>query len=202
MAHAVPKNNHEIGGVTPLKKPISVESTFGLVNKDGDAVLQPGARALGQLSAAEAASSALDGTSTDEQAFDVSASIPANHLTPGSRVRILALIHIEGLNGTPNYTSKLKVGGNAVSTQAAYTSGVDDYILHELECTVMTAGASGTINGFTQVRTTGETVADVGPINGGSVDTTAAVAVTVTGQWGTGHASNVAKLVYLTVDYN
>ena len=148
--------------------------------------------------------SALAGaSSTAEVAFDRTIVIPANALQAGDIVRIRAQGIVVAQNGTPALTVRLRIGGNDIATSPAIAVSAADVFNIDSVVTIRTDGAAGTLvaSSLGQGPDAPATITAWGDIlaSTGSFNTTAAVTVDATVQFGAGHASNTVRLDTLAV---
>lgn len=125
-----------------------------------------------------------------------STTIPANSLKVGQTITI-RILGVQRTSGTPTFRVKVKLGGTTIldsGAQAQVSSAAADRVAY-ISCTltVISTGASGTVIGQGQ-HIWGPSTASVGSLVTASaitVDTTAALAIDVTGQYGTASTNNL-----------
>ena len=140
---------------------------------------------LSRLSAAGTAH-----TNSTDEAVLASATIPANFLQAGQRVRVRGLVRTTAQNSTDTLTVTLRCGTSALSGTAVFASSaidqvVDDVFVFDVELSVRTGGSSGVLvaNGFAMGPDASGTAAQgVGKVLT-SVDLTSALYLSVTGDW-------------------
>jgi hypothetical protein len=126
-----------------------------------------------------AASTAITGETEAETAFDVSYSLPANSLTTGAVLRVVAQGIHTATTGAETHTMALKIGNNTIASKAGIDPANNDLWRFEAEIVCRTAGASGTIvaTGTVTVGASG-TANPVGFLLGSTVvDTTQAMTI-------------------------
>lgn len=136
-------------------------------------------------------------TGTAESVFsNGSWSIGANRLVAGSVIEFEAVVRVTGQNGSDTQTFAVRlggVGGTVICSSGALDIGNGESVLLRGKITVRTAGASGTLVADTEV---GASIAGIG--NGllvsTAVDTTATLAIVVTGDASDANAANTAVL--------
>jgi len=160
-----------------------------------------------------AVTAASGDASTDETAYDVSYTIPADTLAAGDTVRVQGAITVTGSHTTAgNITVKVKLDGQIIFSSGTLT--MDDAVggagdASEFVSWDMTVGIRSTTAGLV----TGEGKHDVGDSQAvtllgsassslSSIDTTGTMAVTVTVQYGTENAANTSTLKQLAVYRN
>ncbi len=161
------------------------------------------ARATVTISASTTETTMLSGTASG------AASIPANILIDGSRIRIKLGGTISSAAVAGNITIRGKVGGTTVcaSTAAAITNNLAGRRwFAEIELVVRTSGASGTITGGGQfvpmVTATTNNFYGLPPSGAPTVaiDTTVINAVDATFQWGTNSGSNILNVEHAEIE--
>lgn len=154
----------------------------------------------GRVSAAVANSTTISGGSGD-QAFDVTASITANVLATGSKLRARAVIKAVAQNSTDTFQGKLRLGGTALVATAAIDIAANDRAVLMLEATVRAepGAAIATIYSGTGAWTTGGAAISVG---GGTTNlaTNGAITVDVTIAYGSTNSGNQSLLEALDVE--
>lgn len=150
------------------------------------------------LGAITSSSSTITDTAT-ETAFDQTLSIAANTLSAGSVIRILAKVSVPSGNGTNTLTLRLKIGSQVLALTGAIdvTDGGGDVGVLQAELTVRSIGSSGV---FTAAGSAGLGVPSTATMRVGGVastftlNTTAALTLSVTAQWSAASTSNQAVL--------
>jgi len=154
------------------------------------------------LLSANTAVSGNIGNTTDETAFNRTFTIPADALRAGDQIRIRAVAFVVSVNGTPNLTTKLKLGATALLDTGAVAVLGNGVVLIETVVSIRTVGAAGTLVATGQwnagVAGTATTRAQI--LGSTAVDTTAAQLVSVTATWSAAHLSNVVRLEVLSVE--
>lgn len=147
-----------------------------------------------------AASAAVTNT-TDETAFDKSVTIPANSLKAGDVLVIRAQAIATATNSTDTLTLKLKIGSTVIIATAAVDVANGDVGYVDCILIVRTIGATGTIvaSGVQGLGVPGTVTAKPFLLASSVVDTTAALAITVTATWSVANAGNSCRLDCLTV---
>lgn len=166
-----------------------------------DGVASGTARVVGgRHSAATADSTTISGGAGD-QAFDVTASIPANTLKAGSKLRVRAVVKAVAQNGADTFQAKLRVGGTALVASGAVDIAANDRCIVELEVTTRAApgAAIASIYSGRAVWTTAGT-ADSPGAGTTNLATNGALTVDVTIAYGTASAGNQALLEALDVE--
>lgn len=180
----------------------------------------PNSPYVGMLQVLNTAGAAI-ANSAVETALVPSYQFPANSLTTGMRFRIKA----EGKysnTGTPNLSFGLRMGTNGSSgtvgsdtqicstaANATVTTVTNQLWLAELDLTVLTVGASGTIMGtgralvFSTATASGNWAiagsAGTAPVVA-TINTTQANYLTLTGLWGTANASNTIQALGFSLE--
>jgi len=133
-----------------------------------------------------------------------SLTIPANSLKIGTSIRITAKGTI-GDTGTPTFRLRIKLGATAYIDTGAVTFGAfvgrHGWTLNA-EITIRTIGAGGTAigNGIMMVSTVGNPDLDSVNEATSAINTTGALALDVTAQWGTANALNSVICTNLDVE--
>lgn len=141
---------------------------------------------------------------TVETAFDQTVSIPANLLSAGAVLRIAAKVNVTTGNSTDTLTLKIKIGTQAVATTPAVdvTNGGGDLGVLQSVVTVRSIGASGVLTALSSsgLGVPGTATVRVDGVAGTfSLDTTAAITVSVTATWSAASTSDVCQLEELVV---
>lgn len=144
--------------------------------------------------------------STTETALG-SATIPANSLKPGDRIKIRYQGIATVTNSTDTLAVKLYIGGlsgTALIAEAATDVADNNVFTGEYELVVRTVGASGTIVGvgvYKSIPAAEGTMTSKDDILASTaIDTTAAQVVSVSGTWSVASASNSVRLDILNVE--
>jgi len=167
-----------------------------------EAIVTAAGQTYGLIYVNTAASSAVTNTTT-ETAFDVSASLPANTLKAGDVLRIKFQGIATATNSTDTLAINLKVGSVTVLALAAVDVANSDIFEGEMDVVVRTIGAPGTIVAHGQAPVIGAAgTATCRPrfLASSTLDTTAAVAITVTATWSVANAGNSCRLDILSVE--
>ncbi len=149
-----------------------------------------------------AASSALTASSTETTFSTGTVTLPANNLGAGSVIRFRAQVIATATNSTDTLTVKVKIGSTVIATTGAVDVANNDIAYIEGCLIVRTAGASGTAvaTGVVGLGAEGTVTAKPFKLASTTLDTTAAQAVTVSGQWSTTSGSNSCRLDVFTVE--
>lgn len=155
----------------------------------------------GKVYEAVAASAAVTNTTT-ETAFDKSYTIPANTLKAGDVIKIRAQVIATATNSTDTLTIKAKAGSTVLAATAAVDVADNDIAVIDIYVVFRTVGASGTMVafGFVSLGVAGTATARPVSLASTSVDTTAAIALTVTATWSVADAGNSCRLDGLHVE--
>lgn len=149
-------------------------------------------------------SSAIITNTAVETAFDQTVVIPANTLSVGARLRILAKVSVPSGNGTDTLTLRLKIGSQLLALTPAVdvTNGGGDVGILRAELTVRGLGSMGSCSAAGEAGLGAPASATV-VIGGASgtftLDTTGALTVSITAQWSAASASNQCVLEQLSV---
>lgn len=183
----------------------AVAVTSRLTTTDG--VSSGTARVVGGLAYSNtAASTAVTGSTSAEQAFDVAYTIPANTLKAGTMVKIRAQGIATGTQANDTVAYKLYIGGSggtALISAAATDAANNDTFQMEAVVICRTAGATGTFvsTGTYKVSSAEGTMTVKDDITASTtIDTTNNKAVTVTATWNAANATNTCRLDILTVE--
>lgn len=152
--------------------------------------------AMGAKFVALAASTAVSNT-TSETAFDnVSLTIPANVLKVGDILRVRLQAIATSTNSTDTLNVKLKLGSTVLAATGAVDVANNDIGFIDFDLVIRTIGASGTMvgAGVTGLGVEGTVTAKPAKLASTAVDTTGALAVTVTATWSVQSASNSVRL--------
>lgn len=129
--------------------------------------------------------------------------MPPNLLKVGKTIKIKMYAYHSSVSGA-TLRLKIKVGGATVIDTGAHNSHNDTNKLIKLESmiTCRTAGASGTVLGQATFEEYGTTPDSNGVVNTSTstVDTTSALTIDVTAQWGTASASNTITCTNLVIE--
>lgn len=139
-----------------------------------------------------------------ETPFDKTISIPANLLSAGAVLKILAKVNVLSGNGTDTLLLKLKLGSQVLCATAAIdvTNGGGDLGILQATVTIRSIGASGvaTAAGSSGLGVPGTATLRVDGVAGTfTLDTTAANAVSVTATWSAASTSDICALEALVV---
>lgn len=131
-----------------------------------------------------------------------SLSLTANTLQVGETIRLVAHGYLSD-TGTPNLTVKATLGGSEVCSTGAValnTSVSNAGWRATIDITVRTTGASGTVVASGYFQYDDGTVHEMVKTSTTTVDTTGALALDLTVQWGTANASNTITSQIATVE--
>lgn len=113
-----------------------------------------------------------------------SLTLTANYLTQGKTLRITLAGYIDS-TGSPTLTIKFKIGSTVFNTSGAVTAGADfNKVMFrvQVDITIATTGATGTL--FTQaIAYFDDVIVPMQEDSWGTIDTTGALVLSVTGQW-------------------
>ena len=131
--------------------------------------------------------------------------IPANTFQAGDLVKLSGAVKITGITGTPRFkVNTVSFGGvhELAYSGTAPLVAVDDYFYWSVEMRLRTLSPNhdalfDTIGNLWYVVAASdtETLQSVTSDDGATIATNVDIAVTVEGDWGTGHASNTATAV-------
>ncbi|MFA6435396.1 MAG: hypothetical protein WCW52_11955, partial [Elusimicrobiales bacterium] len=157
---------------------------------------------VGLLYANTAVSNAVSNTTTETN-FNTAYTLPANSLTAGKVIRILASGTIGWSTG--NIILRVKLGTTNILATATLTPTAGPYLWHtEANITCLTTGNPGTVEGqgITLLATSATDGVQAQMINTASVsvDTTASQTVQLSAKWGTANASNTITLRQITIE--
>ena len=140
-----------------------------------------------------AASSALT-NSTTETTLDTF-TLAADELKAGDVVHIKAGGIATATNSTDTLQLKVKIGGTVVIATAAVDVADNDIWTIDTDVVVRTDGPSGTFyaNGVQQLGVEGTATMRQDHVVSSAIDTTAALAVIITGTWSVASASNSCR---------
>ena len=127
--------------------------------------------------------------------------LAADFLTVAKTVRIVVRGYLS-TNGTPNLTIRATLGGTeVVGTGAIVTaSGVSNVgFVATFDITLRTTGASGTVVSSGLFTYNSSTPTNCVKTSTTTIDTTGSLAVDVTAEWGTAHASNTITAQIATI---
>lgn len=141
---------------------------------------------------------------TSEHLIGSGATIPANLMKVGTRVRIKAHAEVTTSAGATTLTAKLKWGTTVLQASAAVDTAVNNMVCFEFEGIVKTAGSSGKLCGYGKYIDPAATTWKVthSSAGGTAIDTTAAVVVGMSATWSAGGSDNVVTLDVLQVEIN
>lgn len=161
--------------------------------------------ALGELliGAITATSGNVTNTTT-ETAFDKTVSIPGNLLSAGAVLKIFAKVNVTSGNSTDTLQLKLKFGSQVIATTPAVdvTNGGGDLGVLQAVVTIRSIGSSGvaTAGGSSGLGVPGTATLRVDGVAGTfTLDTTAAITVSVTATWSAASSSDICALEGLVV---
>lgn len=147
------------------------------------------------------AASAAITNSSDETAFDKSVTIPANYLKAGDVIRVRLQAIATATNSTDTLTLKLKLGSTVVAATAAVDVANNDIGYMDVDIVIRTIGASGTMvaAGVQGLGVEGTVTAKPVKLASTTVDTTAALTLSVTGTWSAVSSGDSVRLDVLDV---
>lgn len=187
-------------GLFPVGRALQAGSSGSTVEIIPFANQGGGARAVLANTVADSGTTVTN--TTTETSFGSTATIPANTLKAGDRIRIRSHGITPSTNGTDTLTVKLKIGSSIVFATAAIDVANNDTWVIDAEVTVRTTGASGTIiasgMGVLGVPTTA--TARGSGLASTTLDTTAAATIDATATWSAASASNQATQRSFTVE--
>ncbi len=145
---------------------------------------------------ATAASAALTNTTTETSFDNSTVTIPANTLNAGDVIRVRAQGICTSTNSTDTLNAKLKFGSTVVAATGAVDVANNDVFYIDVDLVVRTVGASGTIvaTGLVGLGVEGTVTGKPAKLASATVDTTASIAMSVTGTWSVASASNSCRL--------
>lgn len=152
------------------------------------------------LYAATAAGTTLT-NSTDETSLG-SYTFPANFFQAGKVIRFSGLVRTASSNSTDTLVVKVKFGATTLITTAAIDQANGDICSFSGTITCRAAGSSVTVagNGFYGPADASGTAALEWGAVASSVNTTATIALDVTGTWSVAHADNQCALQALVIE--
>lgn len=138
-----------------------------------------------------------------ETAFDQTITVPANTLSVGSLLRILAKVSVPSGNSTNTLTLRLKVGSQVVALTAAVdvTDAGGDVGILRAELAVRSLGSSGSFSaaGEAGLGVPATATVRIGGVSGTfTLNTNAALVISVTAEWSAASASNQCVLEQLS----
>lgn len=159
-------------------------------------------RKVGGLAYRNVAASAAVTNTTTETAFDQSVTIPAASLKAGSVLKVRAQVIATATNATDTLTLKLYVGTVEIATTGAVDVANSDIGYIDADIVFRTIGASGTLvgTGCVALGVPGTVTAKPFLKASATVDTTAALAITVQATWSVANAGNSCRLDVITVE--
>lgn len=130
------------------------------------------------------------------------ATIPANTLKVGDRIRIRARVAIPSTNSTDTMTFTVNLNAVALITTTALDVANDDEFIADETVTIRTIGASGTFvgSGLFTVGVLNSATVKSQVTNSSAIDTTAAATVTIKAACSVSNAGNQAILREFTVE--
>lgn len=152
------------------------------------------------------ASTAVVGSTTAEQAFDVSYTIPANTLKAGTVVKVRAQGIATTTTSTDGLAYKIYIGGTggtALITSASADPADGATFLAETTLVCRTAGTTGTFvstGTYKQVSAEGTMTVKDDITGSTTINTQANQAIVVTATWSVANATNSCRLDILTVE--
>jgi hypothetical protein len=149
-----------------------------------------------------AASTAVTNTTTETTFSNGTITIPANTLKVGDLIRVRGQAVASSTNSTDTLLIKGYVGSTNIFTTGAVDVANGDIATFDFTLVVRTIGASGTVFGLgTQsLGVPGTVTAKPFTLGSTTVDTTAAVVITVKATWSVASASNIVALQALTAE--
>lgn len=147
------------------------------------------------------ASTALSNTTT-ATTFDKQASIPANSLKVGDRIRIKFQGIATATNSTDTLAIAVKIGATTILSLTAVDVADNNIFIGDMEVQIRTIGASGTCVGMGWSPAIGATAGAVlsRHLASTAIDTTADNVVGVVGTWSVASSSNSCRLDYFSCD--
>jgi hypothetical protein len=156
------------------------------------------------VTAATAASTAISNTNTEAAFSNGSFSIPANWLRAGSIIKFQWQGIGTAINGSDTLQIKAYVNSTAIATGTATNIAANDIFAGEAEVAIRTIGASGTFVAnatHTKVPAATNVATRTNQITAStSVDTTAAVVLSVKATWSAASSSNSCRLDMFRVE--
>lgn len=150
-----------------------------------------------------AASADRNTSSTGEQDFSNTESLPGDTLSLNDVVDVTAVVSLVGCNATDTLAAKLYLGSVVIADIDAYDCTTGDEVVLKARVHVTTAGALGKING-TGVGYSGDGATN--PLHSvildEAADTTGTLVVKVSSEWSVSNAGNIADLRFLSVYAN
>lgn len=143
----------------------------------------------------QAASSNVSNTTTETAFSNGTVTIPANNLKAGDIIRVRGQGICPSTNSTDTLTIKLKIGSTVIVTTGAVDVANNDIFYFEATLVVRTIGASGTLvaTGVVALGVEGTVTAKPFKLASTTIDTTAALTITVTATWSVASASNTVR---------
>lgn len=176
--------------------------------QDGDLLVDDGTGLMEKAASAYFADSVAASTTvtntTAETTFSTgTATIPANTLQAGDRVRIRGSVSFPATNSTDTARVKVYVGSTAFLDSAALDVANGDVCVFEGVLTFRTVGASGTVvgEGWITIGTPGTSTVKAGTLASTAVDTTADIAITAKVTWSVANTGNQAILQTYTAEH-
>ena len=148
-----------------------------------------------------AASGVEGASSTTEDVFDKSFTVPASELKAGTIIRVRCSGIILDNNSTDTFTIRLKAGTETIVATAALDAADDDQWAILADIVIRTIGATGTLVAFSAHAF--DAAGDALGVNNKASaveDMTGGLAITATVQASVSHADNQARLEVLEVE--
>lgn len=149
-----------------------------------------------------AQSAAVTNTTTESTFSNGTITIPAGSLRAGDQIRIRGRVTFPTTNSTDTALVKLKIGSTVIFATAATDVADADACVFDALLTIRTVGASGTMvaSGTFSIGVPGTATVRSFSLTSTSIDTTAALSITVTVTWSVASASNIAYLQQLSAN--
>jgi hypothetical protein len=183
-----------------LKAGESVQDGDLLVDS-GDGSLEKAASAYFQNNAA--ASTTVTNTTAETTFSNGTATIPANTLQAGDRVRVRGSVTFPSTNSTDTAKIKLYLGSTAIFDSGALDVANADVCVFEAVLTFRTVGATGTVvgEGTVTIGTPGTSTVKAFTLAVTTIDTTAALTITAKVTWSVASTSNQAILQTMATEH-
>jgi hypothetical protein len=149
------------------------------------------------LARATAASTAISSTTSETPFDNVSLTIKANSIRDGESIRIRLQGIVTAHNASDTLNVKLKFGSQVIVATGAVNNAANDVVYVDATVTFRVSGGSGKIVAYGVIADGVEGTATSKPFKLAEVtsfDTTADIAVTVTGTWSASSASDSVRL--------
>lgn len=203
--------NKDVTGVRHLTSTGTVTAALATLTAGTNAGADIGGLLSVNTADSTAVTAASGDASTNETAFDVSYTVPANTLAAGDTLRVAGgvLFTDSDASAAGTATIKVKVDGQIIGVATGTLSNdiggggpAEEYVSFDLTATIRTS-TTGMVTGSI-TNDIGGTAATAGSAGGAlsSIDTTGTMAVTVTVQFGTEDSDNSATLKQLAVYRN